>query len=204
MANIFEYYRILGISPDADRRTLDEAYYALKEKYCEDRFLDGEAGNEGAVNLMNLENAYAEIDKIRRQQEAEEKFGTSLGAIDAKIIAGDLDGAQRDLDATVERTAEWHYLQAVLYYKRNWLSESRNHVKIAVSMDPNNQKYTSALFNLERVMNPPDPGQAHYYNNVPPYGADGGMPPRDNSMGIGNCCTALCLMDCCCNLMRCC
>jgi hypothetical protein len=48
------------------------------------------------------------------------------------------------LDSFNERTAEWHYLQAVVYYQKNWINESKKQLEIAIEMDPDNQKYRGA------------------------------------------------------------
>ena len=51
-----------------------------------------------------------------------------------------------------ERNAEWHYLQAVIFYKKNWNNESKKQLEIAMQMDSNNPKYKNSYAKLnERI-----------------------------------------------------
>ena len=54
-----EYYRFFGVDENATDEEIEARYNELKKKFEEDRWLDGEAGNEGAQNLTKLETAYA-------------------------------------------------------------------------------------------------------------------------------------------------
>ncbi|HEY8443929.1 MAG TPA: hypothetical protein VIL24_03945 [Clostridia bacterium] len=194
-------YEILKISPDATLEEIEEAYKKLKAQYSEDRFLEGEAGRQGAINLMNLENAYAEIMRLRREQQAQTTYGSNLGDIDQMIKDGKLEQAQAELDKISERTAHWHFLQSIIFYKKSWYDESRAQLKLAVNLEPNNEQYRTALSRLEQFMasanaNPYTIGQPEAQGQAPE--------PPDAAMGLANCCTTLCLLDCCCNLMRCC
>ena len=46
------------------------------------------------------------------------------------IKNGNISAAQSLLDGVNERNAEWHYLQSVIFYKKNWISESEKQLKI--------------------------------------------------------------------------
>ena len=63
-----EYYDLLGLNEDATDEEIKERYGELKKKYNEDRWLDGEAGNEAARMLNKLDTAYTEIMSARREQ----------------------------------------------------------------------------------------------------------------------------------------
>ena len=52
---------ILGLSEGATKEDIEQAYAALREKYLEDRFLDGEAGNNAARMLTKIETAKNEL-----------------------------------------------------------------------------------------------------------------------------------------------
>ena len=62
-----ENYKILGVSESATDEEIDTAYAQLKRKYSNERFYEGEIGNEAAKNLTKLENAYAEIIASRKK-----------------------------------------------------------------------------------------------------------------------------------------
>lgn len=52
---------LLGLSEGATEEEIKDAYSKLRAKYLEDRFKDGEEGNEAARMLTRLDTAYAEI-----------------------------------------------------------------------------------------------------------------------------------------------
>ena len=62
-----EYYQALGLSESATDEEIKTAYETLREKYKEDRWLEGEAGNEAAKMLTKIEVAYREITSARAQ-----------------------------------------------------------------------------------------------------------------------------------------
>ena len=196
-------YKVLGLPAAASEEMLRARYQELKTRYSEDRFLEGEAGNEGARRLMELEDAWAMIqaDISMRQNP-----GTGdLGTVEALIRKGDYAEAQRVLDSIAVRTAEWHYLQSIIYYKREWLTESRNQLQMAIQMDSNNMKYHEALNRLNGVMgnphiNPQSVGQDGNFNHM-----HGGRPMDTAGDTLCRCCQAWLCAECfCCMLRACC
>ncbi|MBR1890998.1 MAG: J domain-containing protein [Clostridia bacterium] len=145
-------YKILGLSADATDEQIDKAYFELKAKYEEDRFLDGEEGNRAAQKLTELNSAYDEIKNYRSQRSGAER-GEKLSAIDQAIKDGDLMKAQQLLDEFDERSAEWHYLQSVVFYKKNWMNECKKQLEIAKQMDASNEKYSKTYDRLIEKMN---------------------------------------------------
>ena len=53
-----ENYKILGIEETASDEKVEKAYLSLREKYAEERFMEGERGNDAAKELTKVENAY--------------------------------------------------------------------------------------------------------------------------------------------------
>ncbi len=139
-----DIYKILGVSEDATMEEIEIAYKEKKERYSKERFLEGADGNEAARKLTLLENAYAEIKAQR-----EESSNSSYADIEKAIRAGDVALAQEKLDLYSLRDAEWHYLQSVVFYKKNWINESKKQLEIAMSMEPNNKKYSNAYTKLK-------------------------------------------------------
>ena len=199
-----EYYRFLGVDENATDEEIEARYNELKKKFEEDRWLDGEAGNEGAQNLTKLETAYAEIKTARLQKEREETGGSAaLEEVAALLKENKINEAQAKLDAFNERNAEWHYLQSVVFYKKNWTNESKKQLEIALQMDANNQKYKTAYDKLvAKIKSDSD-------KNFTSYTSDGSGRRYDDSprqMGgdtcIDWCCQmAICnmMLNCCCN-----
>ncbi len=139
-----EHYEFLGLTESATDEELTARYEALREKYREDRWLDGEAGKEAARNLTKLETAYRELTALRKETSQNTTGTDAYEEISALLKANDIATAQARLDEFNERSAEWHYLQAVIYYKKSWMSDSKKQLEIAIEMDPSNDKYRSA------------------------------------------------------------
>ena len=145
---IQEYYELLGVSEDATDEEIRARYDELKKKYAEDRWLDGEAGNEAAKMLNKLDVAYAEITASRKERESNTEGATAYEEISALLKEDKINEAQAKLDDFNERGAEWHYLQAVVFYKKNWTNESKKQLEIAIQMDPENKKYRASYGKL--------------------------------------------------------
>lgn len=136
-----EYYDILGVSEDATDEEIAESYRNLKKKYNEERWLEGEAGNEAAKMLNKLDVAYQEIMSFRREKARNTSGKSAFEEIEALIKAGNIQEAQNKLDAFNERNAQWHYLQAAVFYKKQWMNECKKQLEIAMQLDPENAKY---------------------------------------------------------------
>ncbi len=134
-----ENYEILGLEEGASEEQIRDAYEKLKAKYDEEKWQDGEVGMNAARMLTKIEAAYHEImDDLREKKRAKEN---PFEEVRDAIRKGDVSRAQTLLDAFNERNAEWHYLQSVVFYKKNWMNESKKQLEIAMQMDPSNQKY---------------------------------------------------------------
>ncbi|MFR6640254.1 MAG: hypothetical protein ACLUSP_01965 [Christensenellales bacterium] len=40
------------------------------------------------------------------------------------------------LDSINDRDGQWHYYQSIVYYKREWLTESKRQLEEAIACDP--------------------------------------------------------------------
>lgn len=198
-----EYYKILGLSINATDEEIENAYRTLKDKYSRERFYEGEIGNEAARNLTKLETAYHEIISSKKKVE-NEKVINDYFEVEKLIKSGSINMAQEKLDDFSNRDAEWHYLQSVIFYKKNWLNESKKQLEIALNMEPYNSKYSDALSKLKQKMEYNDRQYQGGYNQ----GAynQGGQPQYDRQMGgvdSNNClsfCATWCCMDMLCSL----
>lgn len=148
-----QYYELLGLDESATDESVTARYEELKKKYSEDRFLEGEAGNEAARMLNRIDVAYHEIMSERGERRTREDKGSAYARVDELIRAGDLSEAQAVLDEFNERPAEWHYLQSVIFYKKNWMNESKKQLEIAIQMDGENTKYRTAYNKLKEKSN---------------------------------------------------
>ena len=179
-----ENYEILGLTEEATDGEILARYEELKEKYKEDRWLDGEAGNEAARKLTQLETAYNEIMAERKQHSHNTDGQSSFEEIAQLLKEDKLAEAQACLDEFNERSAEWHYLQAVIFYKKNWTNDSKKQLEIAMQMDPDNVKYRNAYGKIN-AKNDYEKQSAGQTQN--PY-ARGNAPMEEEQMG-GNACS---------------
>ena len=180
-----EHYELLGVSEYATDEEIKERYEELKAKYKEERWQDGEVGNEAARMLTKLEVAYAEITASRRETSTNTSGTSSFEEIAALLKENKVSEAQTALDDCNERNAEWHYLQAVVFYKKNWTNDSKKQLEIAMQMDPSNEKYRAAYGKLN-AKNEYQQQQAYERQQQQNPYANGA--PMDDQMG-GNACS---------------
>ena len=200
-----QYYDLLGVTENSTDEEIEARYNALKKKYSEDRFLEGEAGNEAARMLNRIEAAYTEIMSERHERRTASDTASSYAKVEQLIRDGKIAEAQAALDSFNERPAEWHYLQSVVFYRKSWVNESKKQLEIAMQMDGSNEKYRTAYEKLKekieydkrRAENPQE-GQAAQQQPQPDY-------EDQPQMGGGfceqcaTCCACNMLFNCCMN-----
>lgn len=197
-------YDLLGLSRDASDEEVTARYEELKKKYSEDRFLEGEAGNEAARMLNKIETAYNEIMTERGESHSKEEMGASYEKVNRYLREGKYNEAQAVLDEFNERSAEWHYLQSAVFYRKNWINESKKQLEIAMQMDPGNEKYKNAYGKLKdkiendkkRAENPD--GQRNAQQSQ---GTAQQQTADDQQMGESNGFCEQCATCCACNLL---
>ncbi len=190
---------ILGLSEGATEEDIKSAYETLKAKYLEERFMDGEAGNNAAKMLTKIEVAYSELIGEMNESTASFSGGDLYEQVEGYLRDGNIQEAQRVLDSFNERGGQWHYLQSVVFYRKNWMNESKKQLEIAIQLEPENQKYKEAYKKLNDKINYDAAGGER--QNANPNGYNSAYQgqqmngARDDSQMGGNFC-ASCL-DCC-------
>ncbi len=206
MNDLNRYYQIIGCDQNVSDDELYTAYLALRTKYQNDRFLEGEAGNQAAKKLTELNEAYAYVVDYRKENSGERKG--SFEKVDEYLKAGKINEAQATLDAFDERNAEWHYLQSVVFYKKNWVNESKKQLEIAIQMDGSNEKYKNSYDKLCKQINfNANASNRHNQNANTHTTANGGGYEEPTEMMGGDSCMDFCcrmavcniLLNCCCN-----
>lgn len=211
-------YAVLGLDKSADPELLKSKYKELHDLYSEQRFKSGEEGNEGARKLQELEEAWVIINANLERESNQSSFGGDYSQIDDLIRQGKYNEAQDLLDSIKDRNGEWHYMQAIVFYKREWLTEAKTQLEMALRDEPNNAKYRSSLDKLNLAMSGAPQGAQQVGNmgnmgnngnyNQQPYNDQNNVPPQQQQNDMANClsscCCAYCLTDCLCSAMRCC
>lgn len=218
----------LGIQKGASQSEILDAYKKKREYYQAHVFDEGDAGAEAARMLEVLDNAYQDAMTYTHENAtvdagAEGQFDTVKSAISSKDFAK----AQSLLDDMYYRGGEWHYYQAIIFYEKNWLNESKKQLELAVDLDPENEKYKKALENMKKKIDgsnafagqKKDDGQAQNFqanqgqNYNQGYATQRTYQQNDaqNAYADGCCQACQCAIcaDCCCecmggDLIRCC
>jgi len=144
---------LLGLSEGATREDITAAYNTLRAKYLEERFMDGEVGNNAAKMLTKIETAYNELMGELSETSSSEDGDSAFAKVEELIRNGDTQEAQRILDGFNERGAQWHYLQSVVFYRKNWMNESKKQLEIAMQLEPDNEKYKQTYKKLVDKLN---------------------------------------------------
>ena len=155
---------------------------------------------EAAEKLGELERAYQDVLNDLQSKENRQQYGTEYGEIEALIKSGELTEAQQKLDDIPVHDGEWHYLQSIVFYKKNWFLESKKQLEYALKADPENTKYRNSLNKLQQILasNTISPDQLHSKES---HTTDGTSRGKGIPTCTGNCCSDLCIADCCCECM---
>lgn len=201
---IYNAYEIFGLTESATKDEIDARYRELRDKYQRDRFLPGDEGEEASEKLQQLEVAYRDIMFEREERNQTKSFAedSDYTAIQQLITAGNLDEAQRKLDERVTRDAEWHYVQSILFYKRNWFLESKKQLELACQMEPENTRYRQSLDKLTKILasNTISPDQLRTTSRPVD---DGPRVGAGNGTCTGSTCTDCLMCNLCCNCCQC-
>ena len=159
---ITDPYQVLHISPDATDDEVRKAYRELARKYHPDHYQGSDLEHMAEEKMKEINEAYAMIQKMRKSGGTGAAAGSGYAGygggyrqssasqnplfqqIRMAIQHGDLDGAERMLQSTDLRTAEWHFLMGSLHYRRGWLDEALREFEMAYGMEPDNMEYRQA------------------------------------------------------------
>ena len=160
-------YKVLGVSPDASDEEIKRAYRRLAKKYHPD-LNPGDA--EAAKKMQQVNAAYEQIKNPEKANPAGnaggygyDPFGgysqrsytnTQTGdqyqqAAQQYIRFGRYREALNALNNAAERNARWYYLSALANDGLGNQVTALEHIRRAVSMEPDNYEYMSALERIE-------------------------------------------------------
>lgn len=157
-------YKVLGLGPNATDEEVKQAYRRLAKKYHPDM----NPGDEHAAKMMNdinaayeqiknppqqsaWQNAYDPFSGWHHQQRQEDNGPSSLQAARHFIRFGSYESALNALSGTPQsqRNAEWYYLSAVANTNLGNRVIGLEHIRTAVSMEPNNELYRRTLEQIQ-------------------------------------------------------
>ena len=137
--------------------------------------------------LTKVETAYKEIMASRKERSNNTEGANTYEEISRLLKEDKLSEAQARLDDCNERNAEWHYLQAVVFYKKNWTNDSKKQLEIAMQMDPDNIKYRNAYGKMNAKNDYQNASSQQQTQN--PYTNPNGMPMDNGEQMGGNACS---------------
>ena len=158
---ITDPYKVLGVSPDASDEEIKQAYRTLAKKYHPDR---NPGDQEAARKMQEINAAYDQIKNPQKQQPNYGGYGyggydpfggqqrqeTGYFQAAAQYIRfGRFREALNTLESVQERNARWYYLSALAHNGLGNQVTALEHIRKAVSMEPDNFEYLSALNHIE-------------------------------------------------------
>ncbi len=163
-------YKVLGVSPDASDEEIKRAYRRLAKQYHPDRNPGDEAAakkmqqiNAAYEQIKNPEKAnpnpgygsygygnYSDYDFRGYGQSSQQQTGDQYQQAAYQYIRyGRYQEALNVLQNSTNRNAQWYYLSALAHNGLGNQVTALEHIRRAVSMDPDNEAYLQALNAIE-------------------------------------------------------
>ena len=160
-------YKVLGVSRDASDEEIKRAYRRLAKQYHPDRN-PGDA--EAAKKMQEVNAAYEQIKNPEKAQPnpggyggyydpfggygRQQGYGGQAGdqyqqAAEQYIRFGRYQEALNTLNSSTERNARWYYLSALANNGLGNQVTALEHIRRAVSMEPDNYEYQRVLDMIE-------------------------------------------------------
>ena len=181
-------YEVLGVPKGASQEEIKTAYKKLAKQYHPDRYIGNPLADLAAEKFKEINEAYDALTGETTSSYSGYTNANHSGAfaeVRNLINMNQLSEAERMLDASLNRGAEWFYLKGILCIRRGWHDQGLNFLRQAVKLEPSNPEYRNALNAIEF--------QSQEYRNV---GAD-----MVGGVNVCNCCQNLICADCCCECM---
>ena len=194
-------YEVLGISENASEEEIKRAYKELVKKYHPDKYQNNPLADLAEEKLQEVNEAYDML--MKKGNSSGYNYGYGGGSnysggsgssnpdymqVRRYIDANNLREAERILNGTKDRSAEWFFLAGMVSYKKGWYDDARGKLQTAAEMDPGNMEYSQAY---GRIINM----GGQFQNQA--YGRGYNQQGNDDL-----CCQALqcyICMDCCCD-----
>ena len=166
-------YKVLGLTPDASDEDVKRAYRRLAKKYHPDL---NPGDQEAARRMQEVNTAYEQIknpEKFRQQQSQQGGYGDPFTgwydpfaggyrqqsqqpsgdqyqrSAEQYIRFGRYREALNTLENSPERNARWYYLSALANDGVGNQVTAMEHIRRAVSMEPDNYRYQQVLSQME-------------------------------------------------------
>ena len=156
---ITDPYKVLGVSPDASDEEIKRAYRKLAKKYHPDL---NPGDQEAARRMQEINAAYEQIKNPQPQPgyggyggygpfggQQQSQENSYFRAAAQYIRFGRFREALNTLESVPERNARWYYLSALANNGLGNQVTALEHIRKAVSMEPDNAEYLRVLDQIE-------------------------------------------------------
>lgn len=150
-------YEVLGISENATEEEIKKAYKELVKKYHPDKYQNNPLADLAEEKLQEVNEAYDMLMKKGSSSSYNYGYGGAGSSgtsgtggrpdymqVRRFIDANNLREAERILNGTRDRSAEWFFLAGMVSYKKGWYDDARNKLQTAAEMEPGNIEYSQA------------------------------------------------------------
>ncbi|MBR0596374.1 J domain-containing protein [Sinanaerobacter chloroacetimidivorans] len=149
-------YEVLGVKEGASQEEIKAAYREQVKKYHPDKYHDNPLYELAEEKLQEINEAYEYLMKnnghsgYENYSKSSSNRGYSSGSpefeeIRKMIDRGNVPGAEAMLHRVRTRNAEWFFLNGMISLRKGWYDDAMTNVQTAISMDPNNGEYRTAL-----------------------------------------------------------
>lgn len=143
-------FKVFGLDENATKEELQKKYEQLKEKYEKGMLQSGKRGQNAANKLQQLHDDY--YDCLEQIELKERNHKDVYEYIEELINQKDYTKAQQELDNIVSKGAKWHYYQARLFEKRDWIEQAILQADLAIKDDQNERIYAEYKAYLEGII----------------------------------------------------
>lgn len=148
-------YEILGIKEDATQEEIKAAYREQVKKYHPDKHQDNPLYELAEEKLQEINEAYDYLTKNQGQKGYQRSTGNVKNSgynsspefveVRRTIDRGNIPAAEVMLNKIRNKNAEWFFLSGMISLRKGWYDNAVNDVQTAISMDPSNGEYRSAM-----------------------------------------------------------
>ncbi len=155
-------YEVLGIKEGASQEEIKAAYKEQVKRYHPDLHQDNPLYELAEEKLQEINEAYDYLMKNGGYKGGNSNYSNTNNGFGGRqprqsqefrqvrmdIDRGNLAAAEAALNRSENRGAEWFFLSGMLSLRKGWYDDAVTNVQTAISMDPDNMEYRTAMNNM--------------------------------------------------------
>lgn len=158
-------YEVLGIKEGASIEEIKTAYKEQVKKYHPDLHQNNPLYELAEEKLQEINEAYDYLLKggnyaagNNTYSHSQSEYGGNrprqspeFRPVRMDIDRGNLKAAEESLNRSNNRGSEWFFLNGMLSLRKGWYDDAMTNIQTAISMEPDNVEYRTALNNMIRT-----------------------------------------------------